>query len=523
MATVNIYPPDRAFCQDPIWIQLETDKIEPVYAYFQFEIPDEDSMGTTVRITWPGGSILFTVSDPNEISTDWPHIGGGTLLQYADSIEQFFRENEIITDNFNIVRTADQVIRLYSKLAVPETLTISENTIDNTTVTAVSTTTQSAPDNLRALVQVYEDTGDVTVDPLLIKLHAPYDFNTFLADIDISAAFNLKPHLPDATQINPDPELSALIVTECDQVLKKYYFRKADKHGTPAVAERLRKTESSYYAIWGSIAGDSLRTGPEFLCHNYRRADGANFVKPVTDEQPDWLYFYNFDTPIVSVFVNVLIYWSDMTTQSYAPFGSTPVVIETEKIYNIPVGFNQLKLNTKTPGAGTASNATIVAYDVRLGPLDDALQYRTIIKYQVYPANYYGHYLLFSNGLGGCETVALRGKGFQGIEPAAELYQRPRTASEGRVVNLEQGDFSAYNQKARRTWEFSTGLYGDPFYIQHLQQLPMADAWLVDIQNRRFLKVIVDAKAFQVSEDDQTLYSATFTLRAGWQDQSFNV
>ncbi len=523
MATVNIYPPDRAFCQDPIWIQIETNKIVPDYAYFNVYVPDSDGLGAHVRITWPGGTLLFTVSDPTENATDWPYAAGLPIINYTDNIEEFFRQNEIITDNFKIIRVSDQVIRLYSRLAIPQTFTVSENTMDATVITAVSTSALSQPDNLRALVEVYGDTGDTETDPLLVKLHAPYDFNTYLADIDLSAAFNLKPHLPDAAQINPDPAMSALTVTECETVLKRYYFRYADKYGTPAISEKLRKTTDRYTAVWGSLTGDTLRTGPEFLCHNYRRADGGTFVKPVTDEQPDWLYFFNFDTVITTVFVNVLIYWSDMTTQSYNPFGTTPIGIGTEKIYNIPVGYNQLKLNTKTPGAGTATNATIVSYDVRLGPLDDSLNYRTVIKYQLYPAAYYGHYLLFSNGLGGCETVALRGKGFQGIEPTAELYQRPRTASEGRVVNLEQGDFSAYNQKARRTWEFSTGLYSDPFYIRHLQQLPMGDAWLVDIENRRFLKVIVDAKGFQVSEDDANLFSATFTLRAGWQDQSFNI
>ena len=47
--------------------------------------------------------------------------------------------------------------------------------------------------------------------------------------------------------------------------------------------------------------------------------------------------------------------------------------------------------------------------------------------------------------------------------------------------------------------------------------------WIVDTDNRRFLRVIVENKRMDsIQEDDQDLFALTFTVRAGWYDLAAN-
>jgi hypothetical protein len=70
-------------------------------------------------------------------------------------------------------------------------------------------------------------------------------------------------------------------------------------------------------------------------------------------------------------------------------------------------------------------------------------------------------------------------------------------------------------------WEANTGLYDSDFYLQHLRQLPLSDAWLCDIENKRFLRVIVEPKSLDgITQSDRDLHQLSFTIRAAWTDQN---
>lgn len=517
-ATLDTAPPARAFADQPIWIQVSTDLMTGAAAYFEITISNGGpTTGQALTLTWPGGSITYTAGA--SIAPDgltWPTQGGGeSLTAYTTRIAEFLRHREDVAAVFrvSIVNAAGGVIRLTRSAVEAFDLSVSE-TMSNVAVTATDGTAHP-PDNLRAYVEVWTDTGSFNTETRLLAQHSPYDAAAETA-LDLAPAFShLAPHLPDENTIAPASP-SSLSRGVATGHFEKYFLRLADKFGTPAVAEALDKNAGSYLAFLGARATDAETSAIGPLCHAYVRRDGATFVKPVGEYQPDWLYFI---LPAAGVAdVEVALTWSDGTESTYLPFGTADTGWDADKVYWIPCGYRQLKLHTVTPSGSTDDDAYIVAYQVRLPDQEEAWEITADFRLECDTP--WEHYLLFSNGVAGMETVALRGKATGGFEATAETFRLPRLPDH----TAQRGDLGVFNAAGRPQWTFSTGWFDDPYYVEHLRQVLLAQAWLVDRHNEKFYKVLVDAKTIdQVTNDDETLFALEFTVKAGWLDAAVNV
>ena len=523
-ATIATPPSSRAFSENPIWVRVTTDTPISPAGKIVFTITSTGPSATeTVRLQWLGNDLLFTISAINgEGASDLPlKTGGETLSQYADRFAEQLCQNETINGYFAVSRTsgASELVTLTQRLLEVVDFVVTE-TLTNVTVTPTDVTVVTPELNLRAFLQIWTDTGNLATDQNLIELHQPYNLSTADAFIDISPAFSiLKPTLPAESSINPVVVISQPYAA-CPDSWVKYYLRYADKSGQPAIAQSLLKS-SSYYAVLGGAAADSLHTPTLPLRHAYTRRDGTAFVKPTTEEMPDWLYWVAPSSISGNVYIAVTIYWSDGTESAYNPYGTTGVAVSPNAMYWFATGYRQLKLHTQTPPGGAEPDAYIVGYKAQVTRADAVLMLGIhSVTYEVAPIFDWGAvYLLFTNGVGGCESVALRGKPVEKWNPSAEEFQKPRNYG---WTNID-GDFAISSGSGRRTWEANTGWFSNPYYLEHLRQLPIADAWLIDLVNRKFRKVKIEPIEAVVKTGDETIYSQSFTIRAGWQDQSANV
>lgn len=512
-------PANRAYTLDPIWIGMETDLIDGAAAYFEITISGAGpTIGDTLVLTWPGGTITYTVAAAIDgTGLAWPEKGGSTLEDYTNEIAEFLHHRSDVTETFKITveDAPGGVIRLTRKVVEVFALSVTDD-LDNVAVTATDGTAASSEQNLRAYVEVWTYTGNINNDRLLIALHSPYKVDTAATDMDISAAFaHLTPHLPDPATINPASLPASLPYDQVTDSIEVYIIRAADKYGSPAVSEALGPY-GPYVALLGSRSLEAFSADTKKLLHNYRRRDEADFRKPVSRWQPDWVYYFNQTAD--NVYVTLTIYWSDGTTSTYDPWDTDTVAIaDGSTAYWYVSGFRQLDLHNVTPSGGTDPDAHIVAYDWKLKGEAAVL---VTVRYDVIYDSEWNNFLLFDNGQGGMETVWLRGKSAQAYIAASEEYQRPRQPDD----TVVEGDFGMFAASARQEWEFNTGWYADPFYLEHLRQLPLAHAWLVDRVERRFLKVIVQpGKLEEVNKDDETLYSLSITVRAAWLDVAANI
>lgn len=517
-ANLSTQPASRAYAGDPIWCKVETDLITGVAAYFEITITTGGPSATeTLLLTWPGGSVTYEVGSADG-SLNWPEQGPATLADYTATVAEFLRLREDVGAVFDvsIEDAAGGVIRLTAKAIEAFAISATDG-FTNVAVSANNGTAASTEDNLRAYVEVWTDTGDFNTARRILAMHSPYDVTTSETDLDISAAFaHLKAHLPDPATINPAVAPSSLPWTQATDAIQKYTLRVADKYGAPAVAEGLFPW-GPYTAVHGSRSTEAFSASTIRLLHNYRRRDGSDFRKPVGEYQPDWVYYASQTGE--AVYVTLTVYWSDGTESVYNPWNTTTVsMIDGYRIWWSVAGFRQLKLHNLAPSGSTDPEAYIIGYDWKLKgasatPLATA-------RYDVRCDSPWEHYLLYDNGLGGMETVWLRGKMQEGYAPAGEEFQRPRRPGHSAQV----GDFDIYNATGRSTWTMNTGWFSEDFYVEHLRQLPLAKAWLVDRVNRRFLKVIVESKQLEdIHRDDETLYSLSFTLRSGWIDSAANI
>lgn len=540
-ATLDTAPQARALSKDPIRVVLSTDDPISSPATIVFTITGTGPTATeTVRIRWAGNDLTFTVTNTDsESARDLPVKGSDTLAVYADKFAERLRQNETLHDYFAVSRGtagSDETVTLTQRALAVVDIVIDE-TLSNITVVPTDVTEITQGEGLRALLQVWEDTGDQATDRLLISLHAPYDLDTAIVEFDIHSAFaGLAPALPDAATIPSVLAPSSLASGVASGSFVQYYLRYADKAGVPAVAQALLRSDDAYLAILGALAGDSRHpVAPDAeespILHNYRRRVGMEdyftgtysnaLRKPVACEQPDWTYVLLTNEAITGVYVSCHLYWSDGSQSDYEPFGTTPVSIDVNKVYWFPSGYRQMKLQSAPLPSGADADAYIVAYDWTLktadlpgdGRIDD-------VKYQVHDLSGWNYYLLYSNGVGGCESVALRGKAAEKYRTTADAYRRPRSG-EWTAALHEQNN---YDTEGNRQWELNTGYTEDADWIEHLRQLPLTDgAWLIDTVNRRFLAVVVQPGDLDTRLDDELLYQLTFTVRAAWFDPAANV
>lgn len=516
-ANLATQPPTRAYAGDPIWINVETDLITGVAAHFEITIADGGpSASDTLALAWPGGSIEYEVGS-SDASLNWPEQSGATLTNYTATVAEFLRLRADVGAIFRVTieDAPGGVIRLTRTTVEAFALTVTDG-LTNVVVTKTDGTAPSADPNLSAYVEVWSDTGTFNDDRRLLALHSPHAVATAATDIDISAAFaHLKPHLPTTASINAGSPPALLYAAATDAV-QKYQLRVADKYGAPAVAEALGPW-GPYLALHGSRSTEAWSSTTINLLHNYRRRDGDDFRKPVGEYQPDWVYYA--PSTANDVYVSLVIYWSDGTSSTYDPWSTTTVALaDGYRTYWFVSGYYQLKLHDLAPSGGTASDAYIVAYDWKLKTSGGSTL--TTVRYDVLCDTPWEHYLLYDNGKGGMETVWLRGKAQEAYAPAAEEYQRPRRP--GHTAQI--GDFDIFAQSARPMWDMNTGWYSDDFYLEHLRQLPLGAAWLIDRIQRRFLRVIVEPKELSdIKKDDETLYSLSFSIKAAWLDRAANI
>lgn len=520
-AILTTPPPARCFSDSPVWVTLSTDETISAPASIVLTVTGSGpSAAETLRLEFAGNDLTFTVADPlTADALELPVKGAETLAEYADIVAERLRAHEVLHDYFAISRDSSgaETITLTQRLLAVVDI-VATDALNNVTTVATSVTEVTVADSLRALVEVYQDTGDTATDVRLLSLHSPYALPAGTTSIDIQAAFaTLQPHLPAESGIYPGL-LTSLIRGQTPDCWMDYYLRYADKSGLPAVAQSLQRSDT-YKAILGAAAVNTLAVPTTPLRHNYVRANGSTILpKPILDVQPDWLYWICPDG-ITGVYMNVTLYWSDGTESNYLPFSTTSVAVVAGKMYYFGTGPRQLKIGSAPLPGGADPAAYVVGYLAAINNAtgDPLIGVHSVTYDLFYSGDWMQPILLFSNGVGGCETVCFRGKTVATFKPTSEEYRKSRQQK----WTPKDGDFETFSNEGRGAWDVNTG-WCDIDYIRHLQQLPLAQAWLVDLVKKKFLKVVVEPDEIETNKDDETIFALPLTIRAGWVNLSAN-
>lgn len=514
-ATLLIPPPLISFSQEPVFATVETDQIALDFSFMEWSITGGGGAGQVNSVYWGDNNRFFTFADPPDDSgLQIPvKLSTETLAEYADRVAEFLRQNEGLHDDFNISRSpgptsASELLRMTSR--VPGPLYIAGGTTGNGfSGTIHNVTAPLQPPGLHAVCEVWPSASESP----LIALASPYKVADSRTEFDLSAAFSaLSAHLPAESSI--DPQTLALAWGEATNAFLLYFLRTADKYGTPPVARALVKS-GLFTCLFGSRTGDLTDEFSGPLCHAYQRRDGEFLVKKVSERQPDWVYFLPENG--FSGSVRATVRWSDGTEQAVNPFPATFPYFESGKLWWVASGFRQIGLHLLTP---PVAEAEIVGYQFEI--FNTQTNHNLlVVEYEIACdcADWGNLFLLMSNGLGGCESVWLRGKTTGQTEAEREVIRRFRWTD----FDPQRGDFQAFNARARQMLEVNTGWFESTDWPMHYRQLLLGDCWLIDLAAGKFRPVVVDSKSFEIPADDETLWSLNFSLKMGWEDLNINL
>lgn len=495
------------------WVTLESTLVVPDPAYLTLTFASSGPVAAEeLDVIFNGITITFTVAaSTNATATAIPTKGGGeSLTDYAARVAEALRENGQITEAFQVT-SSGAVVRLESLTGAAITDLAGTGPLTNTTIGVDAGGSPYTQDNLAAMLQVWIAGATANADTRLVTLHGAYDPDT------AQARFNLRNLLPVAAMPPPESAIPPVVsVTwprgKATGAWVEYFLRYADKYGTPAVPEALTKS-ANYICIHGAHASDAVVPNSlSFvrLLHRYRAADGTFFNKPVVEEQPDYVYAY-FAIEYTDCFVEREATWDtgDVTTIDSS---DNPFDLDEKSVYWFLAGHYPADFTPPEAGAQIVSFAWRLIAPGELGNTTLAE-----VNYVVQPCTAWDRFLLLDNGLGGCESVLFRGK--TQVEYKASRTQARRQRQPGHEPGT--GDLFTFNQEGNTTFQLRTG-YQSRYYIEHLQQLLLGDAWLIDLENERFLRLVCNTDSIEVYKDDTELYSLQVTFNAAWIDQAKN-
>jgi hypothetical protein len=514
-ASVDTAPPSLGLAKEPIFVTITTDEIDSAdFATIEFRISgDGPAGGTSFTIEWSDFAISYSIVAVADEDDEIASKGAETLSEYANYFQEELLKNPTLSEYWYITRVSDasyEAVVLTHKTLEQVIPSVTEDMDDVAVVTSFSNSPYLQV-NLSCVLKVVKVVSGK--EEKLVMLNAPYNAYDALCTFDISKAFDLSPHLPDAYSI------ASFGHGEATNSIQEYYIRYADKYGAPATIKPMVKA-GPYLALFAGKTADSRNTFSPFLagqlvCHNYTNTHPAilEINKEVGKNQPDWVYIV-MEKDVANALVRVNLHLSDGTTDYHAVPSLSPFALTDNKQYWFAAGYDQLGIDNYAFDDGVVA----WKYTWELIDTDDSNAVLASVTFHVdnlcHPWN---QYLLFDNGLGGMETIRIKGKVQQEYEGESQQFQRVKWND----YSVDEGQFDEYDFKGRQIWEAQTGHY-DETYINHLRQLLLGQAWLIDTSTNMFYKVLIDKRTIETVKTDQQLFAFQFRFRMAGYDTAYN-
>jgi hypothetical protein len=510
-ATIHHLPPTVALSQEPMPVTLATNQVTNARALLTIRLT-EQATGPQANqlwdITFSGKKISFIFKyNPDQSGLQLPIPSSlGITQRYVHQLAEAISRHEWISDQFEtIVDSANFKIILRSRFDAPLSIE-SYATVNHLTAYATNAASPYLKSNLCALLKVVSRKGRE-----FAKLSGSYrieknDTGAYegRSEFDISGLFDLAPHLPDELSFDPDFAFQYGIAFKA---YAQYFLRFADKYGSVPVAESLLRSSPAYVLFGGRMATSILDFQMDnngiYWCHPSKKITQ-------TKHQPSWVYFFTTER-LIDVTVKLRLITDDVVNNTFDIFQGATHDVKANRLYYYRSGYEQLRGNRV---AEFYNIPNVVAYEWRLVDLNG----KVILKqrYDFEPCRYDSLYLAFANGLGGIDTLHVKG----GYNVKTEAERTIVTHTDVATVNdMRQGAIASMDATIQPIYDIQTGLI-TPQYAQQLQQILVGDVWIIDTQNNRFLKVIADTKSIEVRPKNNGMVSLSMAFKMAWLDRN---
>jgi hypothetical protein len=345
--------------------------------------------------------------------------------------------------------------------------------------------------NLSLYVQIFKDQNFLT------ELNAPYNLHTAKTDMDLSGLSLVYPEPPANGSMFYGGSKQGVLNNASCQIHLEY----EDMSGNPAAKPPGLIQTQAKTVIYGSTP-EWYGVGPvakNTILHSYFARQGYDAIKEIRKGQPEYVYVYSHDGVAITIRFN--IFYTDGTDQGEITLGTLTTAARKISWFNVGWDANGID-------AYLDPNKNVNAYEIRVF-VDGMGSPPTTITFAVDDHDTeYDQYIMYENGIGGCEVLRCSGRHMIGID--TEKSQANIARIRGR--NFRDGFRSIYNASGRETMQLQTG-YQNQYYIRHLSQLFLAKkVWYLDLMRDTFTAVTVKETSAQVIDMDSGLYNLGFTI-----------
>lgn len=286
--------------------------------------------------------------------------------------------------------------------------------------------------NLSCYVKIEKTDGS-----FIGEFNAPYDLYTAKTDFDLSGIFEVYPIAPADGSVDTSSQGISDVTTQ------KLKISFNDMYGEPAVKPVGLTVSSEFVVIYGGTPywyGNGL-VHKSALLHSYYDTKGNNAVKELRKWQPEYVYIYSHDGS--SVAINVELLYTDGTSTTVSK-GS--VTCAAGKVSWVNVGWNVLNMDaTKDPAK--IVNSYIVSFNINGS--DESIIY-TLDDHDTD----YDQYILYDNGLGGCEVLRCSGRHKIGVKQIRNTSIYPVSGVEDSGMDFQRRTMPEAAKYGRCTQDF---------------------------------------------------------------------
>lgn len=360
--------------------------------------------------------------------------------------------------------------------------------------------------NLSCKLEIWAVIGGV--DTYIDTVYSPY------STIDKRTTFEISGFFPSVYAPPSDASIGEFVTplyAEAEGIVTEFFLKYADQYGSPVAADTLEES-AHYLAIHGGLPADAVQdpnwlgNGVGLHSYYYRRSSSYTFLKPVTPEQPDWIYFVSLVTG--DIVVTVTIQYSDNTVDF---FNSFTMECEEDTAYWLQSGYLQLHVDDNADPL-----KTVVGYNVSLIYSDE--NFFTVFHTLDQICSPWEQYILMYNGIGGYESVRFRGPVDHADRVSRETINRTRWST----FDIREGDIDDFHTEGTPVTSINSGHY-PWWYLNHLRQIIRGRLWLIDVDEVRLKRIRCETNQLPLYSEANPPHSIDITYSNAWLDDGFNV
>lgn len=404
--TLNVTPNNYQLSRNQIWAILITDNYVTttgVKASLQINISNTGAIaGETITLPFNGKTIVLTFAA--SLTGDGKKLrvaGALTTAAFRTQIAEDIAKNYYINDSFDItvngsgvLLTAKETGEEYSFLSPAEAAT------DITLGTNTAGVTEVVNENFMVALDVLMET--TYKSDSYLKIHSQE-----LKPIANTTIFELQDALHAYLEYDL-PTFEQTTITRCNNILKRYKIRYAEKYGTDPEYKETTISDVCY-VLKGALSHIENSYTTAYIDSHLIGSQKFNTwqprIKKVTNHQQEYLYFL-VPASTTSLKLKAKHYYTDGTTSTVTAKTKSGTV--QYELYTIPAGYDQII----TPSTGK----TVWKYEVWIENQSDVVKSEVFTYILTSKASISDRYFMFENSVGVFDTFRATGTSIEGLK-----------------------------------------------------------------------------------------------------------